>query len=56
MAKKRKKVTEAQILALNGGIEAIERHERVQRRLAAQVAKFQRRIDERAAREAEQAT
>ncbi len=57
MARKRKKVTEAQIRALNGGDEAYERHERVQRQLAELSARFQRRIDEaRRAHEAEQAS
>jgi hypothetical protein len=57
MAKKRKRVTEAQIRALNGGDEAYERHERVQRQLAELSARFQRRIDEaRRAHEAERAS
>ena len=57
MAKKRKRVTEAQIRALNGGDEAHERHERVQRQLAQLSARFQRRIDEaRRAHEAERAS
>jgi hypothetical protein len=34
MARKRKKATEAQIRALNGGDEAYERHERLLRELA----------------------
>jgi hypothetical protein len=49
------RVTEAQILAVNGGVEAIERHERVQQQLAALIARIERRIDEaRRAWEAEQ--
>jgi hypothetical protein len=55
MAKK-KRVTEAQIRALNGGDEAYERHERVQQRLAELIARIDRRIEEsRRAYEAEQA-
>ncbi len=47
----------ARIRALNGGDEAYERHERVQRQLAELSAKFQRRMDEaKRAREAEQAS
>jgi hypothetical protein len=56
MAKKRKRPTEAQIRALNGGDEAYERHERVQRRLQELIARIDRRIEEsRRAWEAEQA-
>jgi hypothetical protein len=46
MAKKRKKIDPARIRELNGGDEAYERHERVQRQLAELSARFQRRIDE----------
>jgi hypothetical protein len=53
---KRKKVDPARIRALNGGDEAYERHERVQRQLAEVSARIQRRIDESRRRwEAEQA-
>jgi len=45
MAEKRKKATEAQIRALNGGDEAYERHERVQRQLQEIIARIDRRID-----------
>jgi hypothetical protein len=56
MAKKRKKATEAQIRALNGGDEAYERHERVQRRLQEIIARLDRKIEEsRRAWETEQA-
>jgi hypothetical protein len=54
MAKKR--IDPARIRAMNGGDEAYERHERVQRQLAELSARCQRRIDEaRRAWEAEQA-
>jgi hypothetical protein len=57
MAKKRKRIDPARIRALNGGDEAYERHERVQRQLAELSARFQRRIDEaRRLHEAEQAS
>jgi hypothetical protein len=46
MAKKRKKIDPARIRELNGGDEAYERHERVQRQLAELSARIQRRIDE----------
>ena len=46
MARKRKRVTEAQIRALNGGDEAYERHERVQRQLAAMSAYYARKAEE----------
>jgi len=56
MAKKRKKPTEAQIRALNGGDEAYERHERVQRHLQEIIDRLDRKIEEsRVAWEAEQA-
>jgi hypothetical protein len=55
MAKKR--IDPARIRAMNGGDEAYERHERVQRQLAEAAARAQRRIDEsRRAWEAEQAS
>ncbi len=56
MAKKRKRVTEAQIRALNGGDEAYERHERVQRQLAELAEKFRLRAEEARRRQAEQAS
>ena len=58
MARKRKRVTEAQIRALNGGDEAYERHERVQRELAAMAAYYKRKAEEqrRLRGEAEQAS
>ena len=46
MGKKRKRVTEEQIRALNGGDEAYERHERVQRQLAEMSAYLKRKEDE----------
>jgi hypothetical protein len=49
MAKKRKKPTEAQIRALNGGDEAYARHERVQRELA-ELSAYLRRKEEDARR------
>ena len=53
----KKKIDPARIRALNGGDEAYERHERVQRQLAELSAKFQRRMDEaKRARDAEQAS
>ena len=56
MAKKRKRVDPARIRALNGGDEAYERHERVQRQLQEIIARIDRRIEEsRRAWEAEQA-
>jgi hypothetical protein len=56
MAKKRKKVDPARIRELNGGDEAYERHERVQRHLLELIARLDRRIEEkRLAWEAEQA-
>ena len=55
MAKKRKRVTEAQIRALNGGDEAYERHERVQRQLTELSEYCRRKIEEsRRLHEAEQ--
>ncbi|HEY7604226.1 MAG TPA: hypothetical protein VH760_08180 [Gaiellaceae bacterium] len=54
MARKRKKPTEAQIRALNGGDEAYERHERVQQQLLAAAAYLRARAQDR--RQAEQAT
>lgn len=54
MAKKRKKPTEAQIRALNGGDEAYERHERVQAQLVAAAAYLRAQAQER--RQAEQAS
>jgi len=56
MAKKRKKPTEAQIRALNGGDEAYERHERVQHQLLAAAAYFRRRAEEARQQQAEQAS
>jgi hypothetical protein len=56
MAKKKRKIDPARIRELNGGDEAYERHERVQRQLAELSARIQRRIEEsRRAYEAEQA-
>jgi hypothetical protein len=56
MAKKRKKVDPARIRELNGGDEAYERHERVQRQLLELIARIDRRIEaSRLAWEAEQA-
>jgi hypothetical protein len=53
----KKKIDPARIRAMNGGDEAYERHERVQRQLAELSARFQRRIDEAHRRhEAEQAS
>jgi hypothetical protein len=55
MAKKR--IDPARIRALNGGDEAYERHERVQRRLAELAEQFRRKADEARRRyEAEQAS
>jgi hypothetical protein len=56
MAKKRKKPTEAQIRALNGGDEAYERHERVQLQLLAAAAYFRRRAEDARQQQAEQAS
>jgi len=53
MAKKRKKPTEAEIRALNGGDEAYERHERVLRQLADLSEQLRRRAEARR-RQAEQ--
>jgi hypothetical protein len=47
MAKKRKKVDPARIRELNGGDEAYERHERVQRHLLELIARLDRRIEEK---------
>jgi hypothetical protein len=46
MARKRKRVTEARIRALNGGDEAYERHERVQRQLAEMADHYRRKAEE----------
>jgi hypothetical protein len=54
MAKKRKRPTEAEIRALNGGDEAYERHERVQQQLLAAAAYL--RAQAQARRQAEQAS
>jgi hypothetical protein len=56
MAKKRKKPTEAQIRALNGGDEAYERHERVQQQLLAAAAYFRRRAAEARRQQAAQSS
>ena len=53
MGKKRKKPTEAEIRALNGGDEAYERHERVLRQLADLSEQLRRRAEARR-RQAEQ--
>jgi hypothetical protein len=45
--RKRRTPTEAEIRALNGGDEAYERHERVQRQLLAAAAYLRRRAEER---------
>jgi hypothetical protein len=47
MMKKRKKATEAQIRALNGGDEAYERHERLLRELTDLSEQLRRRADAR---------
>jgi|KBSMisStaDraftv2_1062788.scaffolds.fasta_scaffold1721947_2 hypothetical protein len=47
MARKKKKPTEAEIRALNGGDEAYERHERVLRKLADLSEQLRRKADER---------
>ncbi len=56
MARKRKRATEAQIRALNGGDEAYERHERVQRQLAELSEKLRVRAEEARRKQAEQAS
>ena len=52
--RKRRKPTEAEIRALNGGDEAYERHERVQQQLLAAAAYLRRQAERR--RQAEHAS
>jgi hypothetical protein len=56
MMAKRKKATEEQIRALNGGDPAYERHERVQRQLLAAAAYFRSRAEDARRQRAGQAS